>query len=438
MGIRQRLVSLGLVLSMSVAWTSTVFAQEKSESSTQATSGAKTAASGASKASSKASAGSSKSNCPAPTPDVENATRLRTLSDVPPATVKKFKVRLDKGGNSIGLPAPANESAPAATECFFVLAENQKDVVAEIAFQKLQKNSRGVSVWVFTPVRRSAAGKSTVNLSIVRAEDVLSKSAGDGAAGDLLPAENPIILPSFLLIQNASHQGANVRSGVSLNIPVSGFGASIEAFVPKLKSGAWTNMFGIRLQIANWSAEKFSFKKPVSNEIQEASATGSNMQIDVALRYPLNFKYLPRIGLFVSPVSVHTEILKVSAGATSPANTQTVTRSGLLLGAETEIQPAENFFLGGRVTMSFKETVTVKDESEPGDKLSGAGTATRLHLTGLAGVRLPLIASKRFVFEGCVGNSLRTDKYSEEVAYAGQSQQKDIVTFFQAGFGYIL
>ncbi len=162
------------------------------------------------------------------------------------------------------------------------------------------------------------------------------------------------------------------------------------------------------------------------------------MQIDVALRYPLSFRYLPRIGLFVSPVSKHTEILKVSAGATSPANTQTVTRSGLLVGAETEIQPAENFFLGGRVTMSFKETVTVKDESEPGDKLSGTGTATRLHLTGIAGVRLPLLASKRFVFEGCVGNNLRTDKYSEDVAYAGQSQQKDIVTFFQAGFGYIL
>jgi len=423
---------------MSAAWTLTVFAQEKRGSSTSTTSGAEKPSAGANKSSQKASAGSSKSNCPAPTPDAENATRLRALADAPPATVKKFKVRLDKGGNSIGLPAPANESAPAATECFFVLAENQKDVVAEIAFQKLQKNAKGVSVWVFAPVRRSAAGKSTVNLSIVRAEDVLSQNATDGAAGDLLPAENPLILPAFLLIQNASHQGANIRSGVGLNIPVSGFGASVEAFVPKLKSGAWTNMIGIRVQIANWSAEKFSFKKPESNEIQDASATGSNMQIDLALRYPLSFKYLPRIGLFVSPVSQHTEILKVSAGTTSPANTQTVTRSGLLMGAETEIQPAENFYLSGRMTLSLKETVTVKDESEPGDKLSGTGTATRLHLTGLAGVRLPLNASKRFVFEGCVGNTLRSDKFSEDVAYSGQQQQTDIVTFFQAGFGYIL
>jgi hypothetical protein len=33
---------------------------------------------------------------------------------------------------------------------------------------------------------------------------------------------------------------------------------------------------------------------------------------------------------------------------------------------------------------------------------------------------------------------MRSDKYSDTIAYSGQQQQKDIVTFFQAGFGYIL
>ncbi|MEY3904032.1 MAG: hypothetical protein RL189_3338, partial [Pseudomonadota bacterium] len=178
--------------------------------------------------------------------------------------------------------------------------------------------------------------------------------------------------------------------------------------------------------------------KPVSNEVQDASATGTNLELDLVFRYPMNFKIFPRVGVFISPFSKQTEILKVLAGSSSPQNTQTLTRSGLLVGAEAELQPASNFFLGGRVLMSFKETVTVSDETEPGEKLSGTGSATRLHLTGVAGVRLPLTESRRFVFEGLVGNTYRTDKYSEEISYAGQGQQSDVVTYMQAGFGFIL
>ena len=61
-----------------------------------------------------------------------------------------------------------------------------------------------------------------------------------------------------------------------------------------------------------------------------------------------------------------------------------------------------------------------------------------MHLSGIAGVRLPLTESRRFVFEGLVGNTYRSDKYSPEVANIGQEQQKDVITFFQAGLGYIL
>ena len=414
-------------MSLSLAWTSTAFAQAKTES--QQAKPTQTAP--------KADAGGSAGACPAPVSGDENPSRLRVLAQAPAPTVKKFKIKLDKGGKSIGVPVAATEKEPSKNECFFVLADNQTDVVAELTFLKTQKNKKGVAIWLFAPVRRSESGKKTLNLNIVAASQI---GAGDTVAssGDLLPAENALILPSFVYIQNASHQAANVRSGVSLNIPVSGFGASIETFVPRLKSGAWTNMFGFRTIIASWSAAKFSFKRPVSNEVQDATATGSSLQIDVLLRYPLNFKVLPRAGLFVSPISKQTEILKVNAGSSSPENTQTVIRSGLLVGAEVEVQPADNFFLGGRLTTSFSEKVEVKDESGTGDNLSGTGTATRLHLTGSAGVRIPLISSKRLVFEGLVGNTMRSDKYSDTIAYTGQEQQKDVVTFFQAGLGYIL
>lgn len=439
MGVRQGLVSLIWVSLLSGGWTTVAFAQQKeqpkektsgSTPATPATTSTPAAASGAS------TSGSSNS-CPPPTPDAENPSRLRTLTS--PAGGKKFKIKADKGGNNIGLPAPANETAPNKNECYFVLAENQQDVVAEISFQKVQKNAKGVSVWVFAPVRRSAAAKSTLNLNAVRAADIGQVATSEsGTPGDLLPGENPLILPSLVLIQNAQHQAANVRSGVALNIPVSGMGTSIEAFVPKLKAGIWTNMFGLRFSMLKWSAEKFAFKKPIANEVQDATATGSNLQVDLVFRYPLSLGILPRLGFFVSPVASQTEILKVSEGSVSPQNTQTLTRSGLLLGVEAELQPANNFFLLGRVTFSSKEAVTVNDESEPGDKLSGTGSVARLHLLGAAGVRLPLTSNKRFVFEGMVSNVYRSDKYSDEISYTGQGQQKDILTFFQAGLGYIL
>jgi hypothetical protein len=278
-------------------------------------------------------------------------------------------------------------------------------------------------------------------MNAVKASDAVSGSASGTAGasdGDVLPGENALVLPAFVLIQNAQHQTANVRSGVALNIPVSGYGLLVETFVPRLKVGTWVNGFGLRVNYASWTADKLSFKKPLSSEIQDATATGSGMQVDVVFRYPLSIKFLSRLGVFISPVASQTEILNVAEGATSPKNTQTLTRSGLLLGAEAELLPAKNFFLSGRVTMSLKETVTVKDESEPGEKLSGSGTASRLHLTGMAGVRLPLTASNRFVFEGLVGNTYRSDKYSDDIAYTGQGQQKDIMTFFMAGLGYIL
>lgn len=442
MGVRQGLVNLAFVLPWLVAMPTVAFAQADAArpAAAAAPSSSSSGSQSPSAATGKASSSSSSAPanlCPPPTPDAESPKRLRVLAE--PFAGKKFKIRLDKGGPSVGLPAPANEKPPAKNECFFVLAENQTDVVAELSFQRAQKNAKGVLVWAFTPIRRSESGKTTLNLNAVKAADVGKPGVVDGgASSDVLPGENPLILPAFVLIQNAQHQAANVRSGVALNIPVSGYGTSVELFVPRIKQMAWTNMFGLRVNFAKWSAAKFSFKKPVSNEIQDAEASGSNLQLDVHLRYPFSFKYFPRLGLFVSPLSNQTEILKVAAGSLSPQNTQTLTRSGLLVGAEAEVQPARHFFLTGRVTMSFKEAVTVKDESEPGEKISGTGTATRLHLTGIAGVRLPLLSSGRLVFEGMVGNSYRSDKYSEDVAYTGQEQQKDVATFFQLGLGYIL
>ncbi|MFZ9521280.1 MAG: hypothetical protein ACO3A4_12465 [Silvanigrellaceae bacterium] len=438
MGIRQRLVGLILVAPSFFIGTTDVFAQSKDEAK-PAAKDSKEAKDDKAKSAAKSAPAATQNNCPAPTTEVENSTRLRELAS--PFTGKKFKIKLDKGGNNIGLPAPANETAPNSGECFYALAENQKDVVAEIVFQKVQKNNKGVTVWVFSPARRSEAGKSTLNMNAIKASDAGTGGISGSAAavdGEVIVGENALALPAFVLIQNAQHQTANVRSGVPLNIPVSGYGIQLEAFVPKLKLGTWINGLGLRVNYSSWTADKLSFKKPVSNEVQDATATGSGMQIDVVFRYPVGLKFLSRAGVFISPVASQTEILQVAAGASSPKNTQTLTRSGLLLGADAEMLPANNFFLSGRITMSLKETVTIKDESDPGEKLSGSGTATRLHLTGMAGVRLPLTSSNRFMFEGLVGNTYRTDKYSEDVAYSGQGQQKDIMTYFLAGFGYIL
>jgi hypothetical protein len=373
--------------------------------------------------------------CPPPTPGDEGPTKLRVV-DVP-SEVKRFKIRVDKGKQNIGLPAPKGEAAPAQGECFFVVGSNPKEVIAEIVFQRVTKNAKGVSIWVFSPARRSDAGKTLLNMSAFKASALKAASEAPGS-NELLPGENPLVLPSFLLIQNAQHQAANVRTGLALNIPVSGFGVVAESYVPRLTMGVWTNMVGLRVNFASWSAEKIVFRKPNANDNQEATATGNSLQLDLMLRYPINNKWVPRLGVFVSPLAKQTEILKADASATSPQNTQTLTRSGLAVGAEAEVQPSSNFFLQGRLTMSFKETVTVKDETLGGENLSGSGTASRMHLTGVAGVRLPLTNSRRFFFEGAVGNTFRSDKYSEEIANVGQEQQKDVVTFFQAGFGYIL
>jgi|GEM_PF-671731 len=373
--------------------------------------------------------------CPAPTPADEDPAKLRVVNVAP--EVKKYKIRVDKSGQNVGLPAPKSETPPAQGECFFVLGADQKAVVAEIIFQRVTKNAKGVSIWVFSPARRSAAGKILVNFSAIKAASLKTETAA-AVSTELLPGENPLVLPAFVLIQNAQHQAANVRTGLALNVPVSGFGVVVESYVPRLAMGVWTNMIGLRVNYASWSAEKIVFRKPSANDNQEATATGNSLQLDLMFRYPLSNKWLPRLGVFVSPLANQTEILKAEASATSPQNTQTLTRSGLAVGAEAELQPSSNFFLQGRLTMSFKESVTVKDETSGGDNLSGSGSASRMHLTGIAGVRLPLTSSRRFVFEGLVGNTFRTDKYSEEIANIGQEQQKDIVTFFQAGFGYIL
>lgn len=283
-----------------------------------------------------ASSAAKKSTCPAPTASEEGPSKLRFVKV--PQTAKKFKIKLDKGGANIGLPAPRGEQPPAAGECFFVLAANQQDVVAEISFQKITKNNKGVSVWVFAPVRRSEAGKSTLNLNAIQAS-ALGSSETSEVSTDLLPGENPVVLPSFLLIQNAQHQAANVRTGLALDIPVSGFGAVVESYVPRLAMGTWTNMLGLRINFASWSAGKFVFRKPSANDNQEATATGSSLQLDIMFRYPFANKWIPRLGISVSPVSTQTEILKAEASATSPQNTQTLVRSGLVVGTEAEVQP---------------------------------------------------------------------------------------------------
>ena len=100
--------------------------------------------------------------------------------------------------------------------------------------------------------------------------------------------------------------------------------------------------------------------------------------------------------------------------------------------------PSENFFLSGRWSASFGAPVTVKDETSPGETVSGKGTVTQMHLTGVAGVRIPLTSSHGLHFEGLVGNQYRVDTYSSQIADASQAVQRDIVTFFQLGLGYFL
>lgn len=374
------------------------------------------------------------SNCPPPAPQMENASRLRTFENT--SSLKKFKVRLDKGGNNVGIVPTPSDVPPAVGDCFFVFAENQSDVVAELAFQKATKNSKGVSVWVFRPVRRSENGKTTVNLNAVKSSDLVSGSAPEQTSKIL--GENPLAHASFVLIQNAQHQAANVRTGLALNIPVSGNGVVVESFVPPLAGKAWMNMFGLRVHYATWSAEKFIFRKPVANENQNATATGNNLQFDLVFRYPFSFRWLTRLGLFISPAAKQTEILKAEATVRSPQNTQTLERSGLVFGGEAEMLPSENFFLSGQWSSSFGSAVTVKDESIPGETVSGKGTVNQIHLTGMAGVRIPLTASRGLQFEGLVGNKYRMDTYSSQIADTSQVAQRDIVTFFQIGFGYFL
>jgi hypothetical protein len=198
------------------------------------------------------------------------------------------------------------------------------------------------------------------------------------------------------------------------------------------------NMFGFRMQYASWTAEKFIFRKPVADENQNATASGNSSEVDIVLRYPMSSRWLTRLGFFVSPFAKQTEILKAEATARSPQNTQTLERSGLVFGGEAEMLPSENFFLSGRWSASFGAAVKVKDETSPGESVTGKGTVNQIHLTGMAGVRIPLTSSRGLHFEGLVGNRYRMDTYSSQIADASQAAQRDIVTFFQFGFGSFL
>jgi hypothetical protein len=51
---------------------------------------------------------------------------------------------------------------------------------------------------------------------------------------------------------------------------------------------------------------------------------------------------------------------------------------------------------------------------------------------------MPLLDSKKFFFEGSVRSTLRSDKFSTDVALLGQENQSDVTTHFQAGLGYKL
>jgi hypothetical protein len=289
-------------------------------------------------------------------------------------------------------------------------------------------------------VRRAKSIKSIVNLSAVSVEalGVTGTSSPTESSDVALAGENPLFFPAFILIQNAQHQAANYRTGNSLNAPVSGFGTQVESFAPKSADKVWMNMFGLRVSYESWESDTLTFQKTKAGESQEALATGNGLHIEVVLRYPLKNRWLTRIGGFVGQSS-QTEILAAKASAIGPENTQTVARKGLVFGGEIELQPlAPGFFVQGKISVSTKESVTATDETPSTETLSSEGTVARLHLIGIAGIRMPLISSKNFFFEGLVRSTLRTDKFSPEVALLGQENQSDVTTHFHAGVGYKL
>lgn len=382
--------------------------------------------------------GAPRGTCPAPDSAQESDSRLRTL-DALGESVKKVKIR-KVSRNRILVLVAKDAVAPQTGECFFVLASDKNEVVAELNFQKVQKSKKGVVVWVFTAQRKAKSVTSLVKLSAVAAQSVAgssSSSAGVVVTG-LRPAENPLFFPAFIMIQNAQHQAANYRTGNALNAPVSGFGAHVESFSPPLTDKPWMNMFGLRVTYENWKSDKLTFQKSKAGESQEALATGIGLQIDLVVRYPLQNRWLTRVGFFVGQGS-QTEVLAAQASAIGPENTQTVERKGLVFGGEVELQPlAQGFFVQGKLAMSTKEDVTATDATPSSETLTSKGTVARLYLAGIAGVRMPLLDSKKFFFEGSVRSTLRSDKFSTDVALLGQENQSDVTTHFQAGLGYKL
>lgn len=376
--------------------------------------------------------------CPAPDTAQETDNRLRTL-DTLSESIARVKIRKESR-NRILVPVAKDAVAPKAGECFFVLASDKNEVVAELNFQKVQKSKKGVVFWVFTSQRKAKALKSLVSLSAVSAQSVKGSAASETSATGtgLLPAENPLFFPAFIMIQNAQHQAANYRTGNALNAPVSGIGAQVEGFSPPLTEKLWMNMFGLRVTYENWKSDKLTFQKSKAGESQEALATGNGLQIDLVVRYPLQNRWLTRVGFFVGQGS-QTEVLAAQASAIGPENTQTVERKGLVFGGEVELQPlAQGFFVQGKLAMSTKEDVTATDATPSSETLTSKGTVARLYLAGIAGVRMPLLDSKKFFFEGSVRSTLRSDKFSTDVALLGQENQSDVTTHFQAGLGYKL
>lgn len=377
-------------------------------------------------------------SCPAAVSAEETDTKLRTI-EIPENVNKKLKIRKESG-KRILVPVPKAAVAPNQGECFFAVAEGKNDVVAELVFQKAQKSKKGVVVWIFSQQRKAKSAKRLVNFLAIPVQALGDAALASSTSTDVsnLAGENPLFYPSFVLIQNAQHQAANYRTGNSLNAPVSGFGAQVEGFVPKSPGKTWTNMFGLRVSYESWKSDKLTFQKSKAGESQEALATGNSLQIDVVLRYPLQNRWLTRIGAFVGQAN-QSEVLAAQASAIGPENTQTVERKGIVFGGEIELQPlAPGFFVQGKVAVSTKEAVTATDATPSADTLTSSGTVARLYLTGLAGVRMPLLSSKNFFFEGLVKSTLRSDKFSTEVALLGQENQSDVTTHFQAGFGYFL
>ncbi len=376
--------------------------------------------------------------CPEPVAAEESDTKLRTV-DAPSDEIKKYKIRKESS-KRILVPVAKDSVAPKPGECFFVFAKGKNEVVAEVVFQKVQKSKKGVIVWIFSPKRRAKSLKSIVNLfaSSAQALNLSTEPSTVGNESISLPAENPLFFPAFILIQNAQHQAANYRTGNSLNAPVSGFGTQVEGFAPKSQAKVWMNMFGLRVSYESWKSDTLTFQKSKAGESQEALATGNGLQIDVVLRYPLQNRWLTRVGAFVGQAN-QTEVLEAKASAIGPENTQTVARKGLVFGGEIELQPfAPGFFVQGKVTVSTKEAVTATDATPSVETLTSTGTVARLHLTGIAGIRMPLLNSNSFFFEGLVRSTLRTDKFSTDIALLGQENQSDVTTHFHAGIGYKL